>query len=419
MMESGGSSLMKVFFISPHFPGEMQHFTRGLAEVGAQVYGVSDVPRGQLPEQVSRYLCDYLQVPSLLDEDDAARRIVAAARAIGPDRVECLWEPCVVLAARVRQQLGVAGMGPETAIGFRDKPIMKQRVLAAGLPVPRFSRVRSRAEAHAAAAAIGYPVCVKPVAGAGSTDTHRVGDPDQLRAVLATLDHYAEINLEEFIEGEEFTYDTICVDGEPVFESVAQYHPRPLESRQNGWITPAQVVLRDPYQPALLPGIARGRAVLRALGMGTGFSHMEWYKRADGEAVFGEIAARSPGGKLVDQMCLANDIDLYREWARSVCWRSFEAVPQRRYHVAALFKRAEGEGCVVRVDGLDELRARLGASLVAAEVLPIGHPRHDWRRTRLSDGHVIVRHPDYATCRAMERFAIETLRIHASPRGHG
>ena len=419
MMESGGSSRMKVFFISPHFPGEMQHFTRGLAEVGAQVYGVSDVPRGQLPEQVSRYLCDYLQVPSLLDEDDAARRIVAAARAIGPDRVECLWEPCVVLAARVRQQLGVAGMGPETAIGFRDKPIMKQRVLAAGLPVPRFSRVRSRAEAHAAAAAIGYPVCVKPVAGAGSTDTHRVGDPDQLRAVLATLDHYAEINLEEFIEGEEFTYDTICVDGEPVFESVAQYHPRPLESRQNGWITPAQVVLRDPYQPALLPGIALGRAVLRALGMGTGFSHMEWYKRADGEAVFGEIAARSPGGKLVDQMCLANDIDLYREWARSVCWRSFEAVPQRRYHVAALFKRAEGEGCVVRVDGLDELRARLGASLVAAEVLPIGHPRHDWRRTRLSDGHVIVRHPDYATCRAMERFAIETLRIHASPRGHG
>ena len=386
---------MKVLFISPHFPAEMQRFTRGLAEVGAQVYGVSDVPPGQLPAQVREQLHDYLQVPSLLDEDDATRRIVEAARHIAPDRVECLWEPCVVLAARVREGLGVSGMGPQVAIGFRDKPIMKQRVLAAGLRVPRFSRVRTKHEAYAAAEEIGYPVCVKPIAGAGSTDTHRVADAGELGAVLSAVDHLAEINLEEFVEGEEFTYDAICVDGEPVFESVAQYHPRPLESRRFGWISPVQIVIRDPYQPALMPGILLGRQVLRALGMTTGFSHMEWYKRPDGEVVFGEIAARAPGGKLVDQMCWANDIDLYREWARAVCWHSFAATPRRRYHVGALFKRAEGEGRIVRVDGLDELRARLGPALLEAEALPLGQPRHDWRVSRRSDGHVTVRDPDH------------------------
>jgi hypothetical protein len=404
---------MKVLFISPHFPKEMQRFTRGLAEVGAAVVGVSDVPCAQLPAHVQECLVDYVQVPSLLDEADAARRISAQSERLAPDRVECLWEPCVVLAGRVRQRLGVDGMGPQTALGFRDKPIMKQRVLAAGLRVPRFSRIRTREEAYAAAAEIGYPVCVKPIAGAGSTDTHRVDGPDELRAVLAAVDHYDEINLEEFIEGEEFTYDTICIDGAPVFESVAQYHPRPLESRMQGWISPAQVVIRDPYQPALMPGIALGREVLRALGMTTGFTHMEWYKTRDGEAVFGEIAARSPGGRFVDQICLANDIDLYREWARAVCWRRFEAVPQRRRHVAALFKRAEGEGRIVRVDGLAELRARLGAGLLAAETLPLGAPRHDWRHSRLSDGHVIVGHPDYASCMEMLRVANHTLRIHA------
>jgi hypothetical protein len=406
---------MKVLFISPHFPAEMQRFTRGLAEVGAQVYGVSDVPPGQLPAPVREQLHDYLQVPSLLDEDDATRRIVEAARRIAPDRVECLWEPCVVLAARVREALGVSGMGPQAAIGFRDKPIMKQRVLAAGLRVPRFSRIRTRHEAYVAAEEIGYPVCVKPIAGAGSTDTHRVADAGELGAVLSAVDHLAEINLEEFVEGEEFTYDAICVDGEPVFESVAQYHPRPLESRRFGWISPTQIVIRDPYQPALMPGILLGRQVLRALGMTTGFSHMEWYKRPDGEVVFGEIAARSPGGKLVDQMCWANDIDLYREWARAVCWHSFAATPRRRYHVGALFKRAEGEGRIVRVDGLEELRARLGPALLEAEALPLGQPRHDWRVSRRSDGHVVVRDPDHEACMEMLRFAIKTLRIHASP----
>jgi hypothetical protein len=62
---------MKVLFISPHYPEEMQDFTRGLAEVGAQVYGVGDTPRGSLPAKVQRHIRDYLQVPGLFQEDDA------------------------------------------------------------------------------------------------------------------------------------------------------------------------------------------------------------------------------------------------------------------------------------------------------------------------------------------------------------
>jgi hypothetical protein len=50
--------------------------------------------------------------------------------------------------------------------------------------------------------------------------------------VLGAVGHHAEMNLEEFIDGEEFTYDTVCIDGAPVFESVAQYHPKPLEGAQ-------------------------------------------------------------------------------------------------------------------------------------------------------------------------------------------
>ncbi len=47
----------------------MQDFTRGLAEVGAQVYGVGELPKAALPAKVQRHLRDYLQIPSLFDED--------------------------------------------------------------------------------------------------------------------------------------------------------------------------------------------------------------------------------------------------------------------------------------------------------------------------------------------------------------
>ncbi len=76
----------------------------------------------------------------------------------------------------------------------------------------------------------------------------------------------------------------------------------------------------------------------------------------------------------------------------------------------------QGEAIAARlVDGLAELHARLGPALLEAEALPIGEPRHDWRVSRRSDGHVTVRDPDHETCMEMLRFAIKTLRIHASP----
>jgi hypothetical protein len=54
------------------------------------------------------------------------------------------------------------------------------------------------------------------------------------------------------------------------------------------------------------------------LGFRDGFSHMEWYRKADGEVVFGEMAARPPGGRMVDLMNYATDADLFSAWAEAV-----------------------------------------------------------------------------------------------------
>ena len=43
---------------------------------------------------------------------------------------------------------------------------------------------------------------------------------------------------------------------------------------------------------------ARARAV-KALGLETGFTHMEWFRRDDGSLAIGEIAARPPGAHIV------------------------------------------------------------------------------------------------------------------------
>ena len=404
---------MKVIFLSPHYPEEMLDFTRGLAEVGAQVYGVGEMPVAALPDKVKRYLHDYVQLPGMMDEERARGRLIELAQAIGADRVETLWEPLVLLAASVREAVGVPGMDRDTALGFRDKPIMKERLAAAGVRVPRFARAHTVDGVLEAARAIGYPVVLKPVAGAGTADTWRVDDEGQAQAKLATMSHVAEVSIEEFIDGSEFTYDVVAIDGKAVFESVTQYHPPPLQGRTIQWISPAQITVRDPYIPALEVGIALGRQVLEALRMGTGFAHMEWFKNRQGEAVFSEIACRSGGGKLMDAINYANDIDIYREWARAVCWHSFEAVPLRKYHVCSVFKRAQGQGRITRIDGLDRVRQRCGPGLVVTDLLPIGHPRRNWKATLLGDGYVMMRSVDYRDVCEMRDVAVNELRMYA------
>jgi hypothetical protein len=84
-------SAMKVVFLAPSYPPEMQQYTRGLAEVGAEVYGVGDAPAQALPAGLKRHLHDYLQVPRLLAEADVVDRVHAWLRGREVDRVLANW----------------------------------------------------------------------------------------------------------------------------------------------------------------------------------------------------------------------------------------------------------------------------------------------------------------------------------------
>lgn len=405
---------MKILFVSPGYPSEMPHFVRGLAEVGARVLGVGDQPSAALSAATRSHLSGYRQVPSLWDEPAVVAAVRDWPEAAEVAKVECLWEPGIVLAARLREALGVDGLGVEAALRFRNKELMKRTLDAAGLRTPRHCPATSVAEVWAAAERIGFPVIVKPIAGAGSADTYRLDGPDALREVLPRLRHVPEVSVEEFVEGEEYTYDTVSIDGAPAFHSIAWYRPRPLVARSEEWISPQVICLRDPDLPQLAGGVEMGRAVLAALGFGTGFTHMEWYRKRDGEVVFGEIGARPPGAHQVDQMNFACDLDVFRGWAEAVCHGRFTQPVERRYHVATIFKRAQGVGRIRRIDGLDELRRRCGAAIVWENLLPVGAPRRDWRQTLVSDGFVVLRHPDLSTTLAMADAVGTDLRLLAS-----
>jgi biotin carboxylase len=391
----------------------MQQYTRGLAEVGANVFGVGDTARRALPASLKPHLANYLQVPRIMDENDVIKRVSAWLRGRQIDRVLSNWEPLVILAARLRERFGLPGMTVDQVTGFRDKMLMKDRVAAAGLRVPHAFKVRTEREIREAAERIGFPLILKPIAGAGSADTYKVNSKAELENAIGAMRHVEVVSCEEYIDGEEFTYDTVSIGGKPAYENVAAYLPKPLIARSEEWISPVIITVRDMDQPRLKPGIALGRKVLTALGMGDGFTHMEWYLTKKGEAVFGEIGCRPGGAHLVDQMNYTGDIDLFREWARVACWRSFEAPTRRKYNAGIVFKRALGQGRITRITGLREYLRRYGDWVVEEKLLRPGTMRRNWKQTLLSDGHLLVRHPNWDEAYKMSFAAATDVTLHA------
>jgi biotin carboxylase len=381
-----------VVMLSPGFPLEMAYFTRALAEVGATVIGVGDQPVDVLPAEARAALAHYEHV-SLADDEAVLAALRGLSRYARIDQVECLWEPYMVLAARIREELGLPGLTVAQTLPFRDKELMKQVLDAAGIRTPRHASTSTNAGIYAAAEQIGYPLIIKPIAGAGSADTYRVDSLAELETVLPMIGHVETVSVEEFIEAEEFTYDTVCGAGDILYDNVSWYRPRPLQARSHEWISPQTLALRDLGRPELAGGIEMGRQVITALGFTAGFTHMEWYRKADGEVVFGEIGARPPGARTVDVMNYACDADLFRTWAAAVIIGRVDPVA-RPYNAVSIFKRARGSGHITHVEGLDRLLAEHGDSVCVLDLLPVGAHRRDWRATLISDGMIILRDPD-------------------------
>jgi hypothetical protein len=114
-------------------------------------------------------------------------------------------------------------------------------------------------------------------------------------------------------------------------------------------------------------------------------------------------------------MGLAANIDCFEAWAEAICDGSINQSIQRQDNVAVIFKRAMGTGRIQRIDGLRHLLARFGPHITEIDLLPVGAHRRNWKQTLLSDGHLVVQHPDLQSCLDMADRVGTDLQLVAEP----
>jgi hypothetical protein len=238
------------------------------------------------------------------------------------DRVVALEEFDVILAALIREHLGLPGMSSSNASVFRDKFPMGLKAKAGGITVPDFAPLINRAEIADFMNRVPPPWIVKPRSDASAIGIRKVEKPEEVWSTIEELDARERLAertsyylLAQFIPGEVFHVDSTVRKGRVVFAAANRYGRPPMQVAHGGGAYISHTLAYGSDDQKKLLQI--NRRLIKALGMENGVTHAEFIKgEADGKFYFLEIASRVGGAYIAEVLEAAAGVNLWREWAR-------------------------------------------------------------------------------------------------------
>ncbi|MFI0781050.1 ATP-grasp domain-containing protein [Streptomyces sp. NPDC021212] len=299
-----------------------------------------------------------------------------------------LYDPAVPFVAEAAELLGLPGIGRDAALGAQDKRVMRERLAAAGLNVPRFVGLKAPSTWEEAAH-LDFPVVVKPAHGFSSLGVTKAERPEELKAVVEEvwqvcrdkLGRSQGLIVEEYLDGPEFAVESLAHRGEVTVCSIG-YKGEPEGPYFEESVYRAPAVLPEAVRDAIRHEVT---AAHTALGIADGPTHTELRLRGDRPYLL-ELGARI-GGSGVSGYIVRNvtGLDFAADALRIATGlppRAFGAdrTPSATGAAANYIVPCGGSGRITAIHGLEELRA---------------DPRVDHIVQMLFPGDVVRPYPDF------------------------
>ena len=153
----------------------------------------------------------------------------------------------------------------------------------------------------------------------------------------------SRVLLEQEIRGTEGSVESFVFDGEIIFENFTEYL----------LIGGCNLVPGHLKPEVKAEARALNRAVIKALQIKWGLTHLEFYETPKG-ILFGEVALRPPGGYLMEAIKLAYGFNPWRALVNVELGKVPELPPENsrpRYAASVIFH--PGAGRVKRIEGMD------------------------------------------------------------------
>jgi biotin carboxylase len=261
----------------------------------------------------SKQYLHFESFPNYVTNDQVMLRAVELHQIYHFTYVIALHEFDLIRAARLREYLHIEGQVVSSALEFRNKWIMKQKLQKNGISVAPMALVRTGLELVHFIQEQGYPVVVKPVDGAGSIQTYVLHNQEELEDYLAQkIPH--QLLAEKYVTGDYFHVDGWVENGEVKLITASQYQAAPLVSSNMTNVISLMLHPQNPLAKRLTAGTKRVLEILET-PKNTTF-HAEWFQTPDDQLVFGEIASRTGGGKISEMHKIVYDISLFDVFAK-------------------------------------------------------------------------------------------------------
>lgn len=393
---------MHVLFVAPHFPAYQKQFVRALFQLGAKVTGIGEAPASMLPQDLKNWLSGYEQVSSVCSEAAMFQAVRNIQKRSWVDRLEATIEAHMLTAAKVREACSIPGMSYDQTMICRDKTVMKDFMRHHGIPTAHSTSAETLEEVVNFAKQHGYPLILKPRAGAGASGTWRVSSEAELRSIAhqTGITQGVSLAVEEFIEGHEGFYDTLTVGRQIAHEFVSHYYPNVLEAMRRRDVAPVIITTNRIQSSGYDELKDLGRTVINKLELHTAPTHMEWFFGPKG-LKFSEIGARPPGVGQWDLYNAANDMDLYQEWAAGLVLGKTLQKPSRNYSAAIITIRPNADGRIKAYRGLEAIQKQYGKWFIKSYFPPVGARTQPVEAGYMANAWIQMKYPDYDDLRGI------------------
>ncbi|HEY7792598.1 MAG TPA: hypothetical protein VIA10_01175 [Gaiellaceae bacterium] len=373
------------------FVGAGRHQRRAIQR--AQELGHRVVAVDRNPDALGLAVAD---VGEAVDFTDTAA-VAAVGRRHAVDGVLTVSaDRAVPIVAAVAADLGLPGIGVETAHRMTHKIAMRRTFADAGVPQPRFAGAHDLQSARAALAATGVPAVLKPADSGGQRGVFYLESQDDLDAhlhVALTESPTDEVIIESFHDSLELNGIVIARGGEAFPLTLSDRLRPPGVGFGVGWIHvyPASIygdVLEEAERVAV--------HAVRALGLQDGIAFPQLLVDDDGTIRVVEVAARIPGGQMADLVRHAVGVDLVEVALRQALGEDVPdelVLPQFKQPLAIRFLTAQPgplpTGKVLAVGSLEPVLAAEGV-VQADTYLQVGETIRPVRLDGDRRGYVIA-----------------------------
>ncbi|MGF7046238.1 hypothetical protein J2T13_000714 [Paenibacillus sp. DS2015] len=210
-------------------------------------------------------------------------------------------------AGKLRDMFGISGQTWESALAFRDKTVMKEYAKKGGIKVPAYKKIQDSLDIIIFIKEHGYPVVVKPVDGAGATDTTALYNENDLQLFLSKGTG-SKLEIEKFIEGNMYHIDGIILNNELAFIWPSRFINNCLSFKSNSLVG-GQILDRNESLFNRLLNFVKSLINSLPTPQNTAF-HAEVFHTFDDELVLCEIASRIAGASINEVILHAFNINL-------------------------------------------------------------------------------------------------------------